>query len=115
MKKKENKYHQLCMWPSTICDRDDINEFKQFFKKEFGVRVKYETQVLTLADVDNGRAVPDTGGRNDLFFYIHNDDISKFAVPRLQVGIRWWEDVIKYNDNSHLYTEDFLNRYPAKW
>ena len=33
MKKKENKYHQLCVWPSTIVDRDDINELKQFFNK----------------------------------------------------------------------------------
>jgi hypothetical protein len=39
----------------------------------------------------------------------------KFAVPRLSLGIRWWEDVIKYNDNSHLYPLEFIEANPPKW
>ena len=63
----------------------------------------------------NGNAEPDTGGRNDAFFYVHSEDIGGFAIKRLQMGIRWWEDVIKYNDNSHLYTQEFLDTYPPTW
>ena len=37
-------------------------------QEEFGARVKYHCEVKTLPDVENGRAVPETGGRNDLFF-----------------------------------------------
>jgi hypothetical protein len=31
------------------------------------------------------------------------------------MGIRWWEDVIKYNDNSNLYPNEFLQSHPAIW
>ena len=48
-------------------------------------------------------------------FSVHDEDIPKFAVPRLQMGIRWWEDVIVYNDNKHLYTDQFLEANPPTW
>ena len=84
---------------------------------ELGVRIKYHTEVETLPDLDErGNPVPDTGGRNDIFFFVHSDDIAKFAAPRLVMGIRWWEDVIKYNDNSkHLYTPEFIEANPVTW
>jgi hypothetical protein len=31
------------------------------------------------------------------------------------MGIRWWEDVIVYNDNSHLYPEEFIQENPPTW
>jgi len=31
------------------------------------------------------------------------------------MGIRWWEDVVKYNSNEHLYTEEFLEAHPTAW
>jgi hypothetical protein len=109
-------FTQLCVWPGTIIGQENVDEFETFFKDEFNVRVKYLTEVKTLPDLDkNGNAEPDTGGRNDAFFYIHNDDIGRFAVQRLQMGIRWWEDVIKYNDNSHLYTQDFIDTHQPTW
>jgi hypothetical protein len=82
----------------------------------FGTRIKYETEVRTLPDVDDyGVVIPETGGRNDVFFYAHADDIEKFAVPRLKAGIRWWEDVVGYNDNSHIYPKDILDKYKLTW
>jgi hypothetical protein len=81
-----------------------------------GVRVEYKTTLLTNPDLDaKGNPEPDTGGRHDVFFYIHDEDAMKFAVPRLSLGIRWWEDVIKYNDNSHLYPLEFIEANPPKW
>jgi hypothetical protein len=81
-----------------------------------GVRVEYKTTLLTNPDLDaKGNPEPDTGGRHDVFFYIHDEDAMKFAVPRLSLGIRWWEDVIKYNDNSHLYPQEFIEANPTKW
>jgi len=112
----ENKFTQLCVWHGTIVGQENVEEFEMFFKDEFNVRVKYLTEVKTLPDLSkSGEVEPDTGGRNDAFFYIHSDDISGFAVKRLQIGIRWWEDVIKYNDNSHLYSEEFINSHLPTW
>lgn len=112
----ENKFTQLCVWPGTILEENEINDFEEWIKDTFNVRVKYHTQVKTNPDLDeNNNIVPDTGGRNDLFFYIHSDDILHFAVKRLQIGMRWWEDVIKYNDNSHWYSEEFIKEHPPTW
>jgi hypothetical protein len=55
------------------------------------------------------------GGRCDILFYIHDEDIRKFALPRLSLGIRWWEDVVKYNDGAYLYSEEILKKYPVTW
>jgi len=79
----ENEFTQLCVWPGTVIGQEDINEFETHFKEMFNVRVKYLTEVKTLPDLDkNGNAEPDTGGRNDAFFFIHSEDVGKFRVPR---------------------------------
>lgn len=110
-------FKQLCVWPSTVVGKENVKSFEDWMFETFGVRAKYDCEVKTLPDIENGRVVPETGGRNDLFFYIHNEDLGKFAIPRLQVGIRWWEDVISYNreQNEHLYTEDFISAHPITW
>lgn len=111
----EKDFTQLCVWPGTVLGDSTPKDLEDFFLNEMGVRVKYHTEVETLPDVENDKAVPDTGGRNDLFFFVHSEDIPKFAIPRLQMGIRWWEDVIVYNDNKHLYTDQFLEANPPTW
>lgn len=111
----EKDFTQLCVWPGTVLGDSTPKDLEDFFLNEMGVRVKYHTEVETLPDVENGVPVEGTGGRNDLFFFVHDEDITKFAIPRLQMGIRWWEDVIVYNDNKHLYTDQFLEANPPTW
>ena len=107
----ENQFNQLCVLQGTIMPEGGAKELEAFFKNEMGVTVKFETEVKTLPD-EPGCTL--TGGRNDLFFYIADDDIGKFAVPRLQMGIRWWEDVLG-NGNGKLYREEILEKYPKTW
>lgn len=99
-----NKFRQLCVWQSTILDDATPQKFEADMSDLFGgVRFKFAEEVI------------EKGGRHDLLFYVHDDDIDRFAIPRLQYGIRWWEDVVKYNDGSYLYTDEVLNRYPVLW
>ena len=109
--KEKDQFNQLCVMEGTLFPEGGVKEFHQFFKDEFGVTVKFENQVKTLPDFEG---CTETGGRNDLFFYIADDDIGKFAVPRLQMGTRWWEDVLG-NGNGKLYHNDVLEAYPATW
>ena len=112
----EPGFNQLCVWPGCVVGEEEAQDFERFFLDEFGVKVKYLAEIKTKPDLDeNGEVVPDTGGRNDLFFYLHDDNVGGFAIQRLQMGIRWWEDVIKYNDNSHLYPAEFIEQYPPTW
>jgi hypothetical protein len=96
---------QVCVWPGTIVKNDDIAEFESAMNMIFGIRVKFLECIYTYPDFVNGEPVPDTGGRCDTFFSIHNDDISKFFVTqRIQNGIRWIEDVYG-NGNGYLYPD----------
>ena len=106
-----SEFNQLCVLQGTIMPDGGAEELEKFFKEEMGVTVKFETQVKTLPDTPE---CTETGDRNDIFFYIADDDIGKFAVPRLQMGVRWWEDVLG-NGASNLYTEEFLEKYKKGW
>lgn len=115
---KENKYTQLCVWPGVLKGKVTDEKFEADLFEMFGARVKYKCEVLTLPDLDDeGKVDPDTGERPDQFFYVHADDIPGFARPRLNAGIRWWEDVIVYNkhQNEHLYTQEFIDANPPTW
>ena len=107
----KNKFNQLCVLQGCIMPDGGPQELIEFFKKEMGVRVQYENQVKTLPDFEG---CTETGGSYDIFFYIHDEDISKFAVPRLQMGIRWWEDVLG-NGNGKLYPQHILETYKKTW
>ena len=108
----EGKFNQLCVLEGCLMPEGGAKELETFFKDELNVTVKFETEVKTLPDP--GDLGMKTGGRNDIFFYIADDDIMKFAVPRLQMGIRWWEDVLG-NGNGKLYPTEVLEKYEKTW
>lgn len=92
--KVELPFTQVCVWPGTIVGPEHIEAFEQWLLDDFGARGKYLEEIKTLPDMEDGYPVEGTGGRTDLFFVIHREDVGKFAVPRLQFGMRWVEDVI---------------------
>lgn len=110
-------FRQVCVWPATIVVPEGadvaarvtaIQEFEKFFLDDYGWRIQYLEEIKTNPDTDlvTGRAVEGTGGRNDVLFAIHDDDIVKAAVPRLAMGIRWIEDVLSpVNYSSKLYPD----------
>ena len=107
----KNQFNQLCVLQGCLMPEGGAKELESFFKDEMGVTVKFETEVKTLPDTPE---CTETGGRNDVFFYIADDDISKFAVPRLSMGIRWYEDVLS-NGGGKLYPTEVLEKYEKTW
>jgi len=92
---RPEEYSQVCLWPACTLEGGDPQLFVDQMKEHFGVRIYYLEEITTLPSKDeNGNVIPNTGGRTDLIFAVHNEDVGKFAVPRLQVGIRWIEDVL---------------------
>ena len=102
--KLNDGFTQVCIWPGTIVGRARKDEFEAYFKDEMDVRVQYLEDVYTAPDVEDGVAVAGTGGRCDALLAVHSEDVGKFAIPRLQMGIRWIEDVYG-NGNAALYPE----------
>lgn len=109
------KFNQVCVWPATILEENQHEDLVKFFKDKMGTRVSGIETVVTNPDTDKfGNPVEDTGGRHDVFFKVHDDDVMKFAIPRLKLGIRWWEDVIG-NENHTIYPESIQKKYPKTW
>ena len=102
----------LTVWPGTIVEEGDEEKVMQFFDKALGIEPVIVGCVRTLPDPEHrGMEKPETGGRSDFFFYVKGEDISRFAVPRFQFGMRWWEDIF-FNEGQDIYPEEFLLAYP---
>lgn len=106
-------FSQVCVWPGCLVKNAKKGgrsfteeEFEAFMKTAFGVRVKYLEEIKTLPDMKDGVSVKGTGKRNDLFFAVHDADVMVFSVARMQVGIRWIEDVLSVaNYRDRIYPE----------
>lgn len=110
MNKQLNQdFTQVCVWPGTLVGSEQIEAFEQFILDDLGARAQYLEEVKTAPDLDQkGYPIEGTGGRNDLFFAIHSEDVGKFAVARLAYGMRWLEDVYG-NGGGVLYPERIVN------
>ena len=107
--KRNKNYNQVCVWPGTLLPEEQIEQFVNHFS-ENGFRVQHLETIETSPDHDDsGFPVEGTGGRSDILFAIHDEDVMKFAIPRLRMGIRWIEDVL---DNESRMTEHSI--YPER-
>ena len=103
-------YEQVCVWPAATLGEDLTSEdFVIFMGSEFKTRVQYLEEIHTNPDRNEfGGDISGTGERIDMVFAVHNEDLGKFAIPRLQAGIRWIEDALDpHNSTAHLYPERF--------
>jgi hypothetical protein len=104
------EFNQLCVWEGVTLGGNTPQDFEKWFLEQ-GFRIKYAEETKTLPC----KAKNEEGGRTDQLFYIHDEDVMKFAIWRLLRGIRWWEDVISYNKHSYRYSKDILVKYPVTW
>lgn len=106
-------FSQAVSWPGTTCPASQEAEFVEFIAEQFnGTRAQYIGCFLTKPDIDpgDGCPVPDTGGRSDLCFYVHEDDMGKFAAQRFAFNMRWVDDVIaneKARGDVSIYEQGF--------
>ena len=97
---RHKDYRQVCVWPCTTLGENKPEDFVELFKEQ-GFRVQFLEEIKTTEP-----SADEEGYRIDLFFAVHNDDINKFALPRLKMGIRWIEDVLaECNYDEHIYPD----------
>ncbi len=103
-------FKQVVVWPGTLLGNNTQEEFEEFLLEELKTRTKYIGEFTTKSDYDD----PTTGGRKDLLFYIHSEDVMKFAVARLAYGMRWLEDVLdnEKHRNIELGAPEDYSIYP---
>jgi len=101
---------QKCVIQGLLIKPDEAKGFEKWFEDEWGYRIEYVTQYKTLPDTENGYDVEGTGGRSDIIFYLHKDDVLKMVVERIRVfkgDIKWWED--HFDNNHNIIPEEILN------
>ena len=106
---REDGFTQVAIWPGTTLGDSPVKDFIEFFAGE-GFRIQYLEEINTAPDMEDGKPVKGTGGRTDQVFAVHEDDIAKFSVWRLPMGMRWIEDAMSatngYPDNP-IYPDRF--------
>lgn len=105
----EATYTQLCVIHGVTLKESSANDFVMELKHQLNCDFKFAEEVVTNVKCEDGE------NRRDLLFYVADEDINKFAVPRFMFGIRWWEDVIKYNNHADDYPQEVLDKYPVTW
>ncbi len=100
--KLHKDYPIVCVWPGTGLPEGQEQDLVDWFKTEFGVKVQFLEVIFTKPD--RGDKGPEAGGRSDVFFAVHKEDVMKFAMPKIQIEARWLEDVLdKGNYRSPIY------------
>lgn len=108
------RYDQMVV-AEGVHEETAIEELYSIFKKMKFKKPKIVGIVETLPDIDKeGNHIEGTGGRKDLMFLINNKDINKFSIWRLYYGLRWWEDIF-FNQQQHIYPDEFKQKYPPRW
>jgi hypothetical protein len=103
---RKEKFDQVCVWQACSLGKHTPEDFEKHMKENFKADIQFLEEIETCPDTKNGEIVPDTGGRHDLIFAVHNKDIGHFAIPRLMYGIKWIEDVLaKGNYRCPIYPE----------
>lgn len=91
------------MWHGTTMGDSTPADFEQFILDELGARAQFIGVYETLPTPSE----PDSGGRSDLVFAVHEDDIPKFAPRRFMYDMRWVDDVL---DNEKIRMRDARRR-----
>lgn len=89
------------------------------------MKTYFNARVKIVGCVDTLPYGQGTGGRTDLLFLIHDDDVPSFAFTRFDFFeshpdadlIRWWEDVVHNaaDQGRQLYPGSLLSEYPCLW
>lgn len=105
--KKNKEYSQVCVWPGVLLEEKDVADFEEQFLKQLDTRIQYLETIKTKPDQnESGSIIEGTGGRSDVFFAVHDADIRKFAILRLEFNIHWLEDILApINYRSPIYPE----------
>lgn len=101
---EDQSYQQICVLRGVS---DSLEDLGKLIPETFDVRIQMLDEFKTRAGQGGD------GGRRDVLFLIHSDDISKFAVSRLGCGISWWEDYLA--GSKSIVPPSIKKKYPKGW
>jgi hypothetical protein len=107
---RKEDYTYLCVIQGLSIEESDVPDFEAFLLDKCGTRVQFLETYRTLPDLCDGIPVADTGGRADVIFSVHKNDIAKLHLGhRMELGIRWLDDAI--SNAPDIYEERIKNLF----
>jgi len=101
----------LVVWEACIVG-DDAPKFINWIQDQFDINAEYAEEYVTVPTIKNGKPVTGTGGRNDVLFWVDKKDISHFCFAKIQIGARWYEDVVSpVNGGGAILPEYIREKY----
>lgn len=98
-KKHKKNYPQVCIWEGINPENFSFKWFTDKMKKDFDVRIICLEVIETRPEIRSARVVEGTGGRFDLFFSVHKQDVDSFNEPKTQYTMKWVDDEISPAEN----------------
>lgn len=103
-------FTQLCVWENCILKPEEVADFVDF------VRTQCQTRVRVVGCVETLPGAGGPGGRVDLLFYAHSEDITKLAARKFVLRMRWWEDVLEnLGPHKTIYPQELRSAFPKRW
>jgi hypothetical protein len=97
-------FEQVCVVTGI---EDSLEDLAKLIPETFDIRI------CMLDEFKTKKGMGGEGGRRDVLFAVHCDDIQKFAVARLDYGISWWEDYLR--NSRQIIPAAVKNKYPKRW
>jgi hypothetical protein len=113
-------YNDIFVWTAVIMDNDErINEFEALMNNTYKIRVKFLEQIITQPGI-NHLHQKHNGGRQDMIFSVHEDDIPALKnfihiMERIdnELLIMEWNLYCTYS-GQYMYPQHILDKYPFK-
>ena len=101
---RDETYRRVYAWKNCIIDE---SIFPKVMLKHFGIRAKFLDYAITNPTVDHlGKIVEGSGGRKDVLFVVHTNDIARFEIPRRDALIHTLDEMLSTEFRFLIYPEE---------
>lgn len=103
----------VCVWPGTLVGQEDVEVFNSTMSEQLGIKITYLEEVKT--NPNPGETLEESGGRNDVFFEMDEDDLDEVTLPFMMMDIfpimNVDEELMNKMNETKLYPQEVIDKY----
>ena len=103
----------VCVWPGTLVGQEDVETFNSTMSEQLGVKITYLEEVKT--NPNPGETLEESGGRNDVFFEMDEDDLDEVMFPFMIMNIfpigEITKELMDKMNETKLYPQEVIDKY----
>ena len=103
----------VCVWPGTLVGQEDVEVFNSTMSEQLGVKITYLEEIKT--NPNPGETLEESGGRNDVFFEMDEDDLDEVTLPFMMMDIfpimNIDEELMNKMNETKLYPQEVIDKY----